>query len=135
MRLACYSSGSLKPSFRHFGYWFFGMAIEQQSKIQNPKSKILEALMAEVDEKSQLLLNIMQDDVPLVDRPYRALGEKIGLSEADVVDRVTKLKADKVLRQVSTIFDTRSLGYQSSLVACKAPEGKADQVAEVLNQH
>jgi DNA-binding Lrp family transcriptional regulator len=91
--------------------------------------------MAEVDEKSQLLLNVMQDEVPLVDRPYKALGEKIGLSEDDVVARVRKLKDDGVLRQVSTIFDTRSLGYHSSLVACKAPEGKADQVAEILNQH
>ena len=91
--------------------------------------------MAEIDEKSKLLLNVMQDEVPLVDRPYKALGEKIGLSESEVVDRVGKLKADKILRQVSTIFDTRSLGYQSSLVACKAPEGKADAVAEVLNSH
>ena len=91
--------------------------------------------MAEVDEKISSLLNIMQDEVPLVDRPYKALGEKIELSEENVVARIGKLKADKVLRQVSTIFDTRSLGYQSSLVACKAPEGKADQVAEVLNQH
>jgi DNA-binding Lrp family transcriptional regulator len=91
--------------------------------------------MPDIDEKSQLLLNLMQDEVPLVDRPYKALGEKLGLSEADIVERVRTLKQDKILRQVSTIFDTRSLGYQSSLVACKAPEGKADAVAEALNQH
>jgi len=91
--------------------------------------------MLDVDEKSQLLLNVMQDDVPLVDRPYAALGEKIGVSEDDVVRRIAELKAKKLLRQVSTIFEPRTLGYQSSLVACKAPEGKADAVAEVLNQH
>ena len=91
--------------------------------------------MATIDEKSQLLLNLMQDEVPLVDRPYKALGSKIGLSEEEVVDKIRNLKANKILRQVSTIFDTRSLGYQSSLVACKAPEGKADQVAEILNRH
>lgn len=91
--------------------------------------------MAELDEKSKLLLNVMQDEVPLVDRPYKALGEKIGCSEDEVVDRVRMLKEQGVLRQVSTIFDTRSLGYQSSLVACKAPEGQADAVANVLNQH
>jgi siroheme decarboxylase len=91
--------------------------------------------MADIDEKSQLLLNVMQDDVPLVERPYKALGEKIGASEDEVVEMVRKLKNDRILRQVSTIFDTRSLGYQSSLVAAKAPEGKADEVAEILNQH
>ena len=91
--------------------------------------------MVELEEKTQLLLNVMQDEVPLVDRPYKALGEKIGLSESEVVDRVRKLKEDRILRQVSTIFDTRSLGYQSSLVAAKAPPGRADEVAEILNQH
>jgi DNA-binding Lrp family transcriptional regulator len=90
---------------------------------------------AELDEKSKLLLNVMQDEVPLADRPYKALGEKIGASEEEVVERVRALKAAKILRQVSTIFDTRSLGYQSSLVACKAPAGRADEVAEILNQH
>jgi len=94
-----------------------------------------EERMAELDEKDQLLLNVIQDEVPLVDRPYKALGEKIGLSEDEVVSRVGSLKERKVLRQVSTIFDTRSLGYHSSLVACKSPPGKADEVAEILNKH
>ena len=91
--------------------------------------------MNEIDEKSKLLLNLMQDEVPLVERPYKALGERIELSEDEVLERIRALKDGKILRQISTIFDTRSLGYQSSLVACKAPEGKADQVAEILNQH
>ena len=91
--------------------------------------------MVEIDEKSQLLLNLMQDEVPLVDRPFKALGQRLELSEDEVVARVQDLKDRKILRQVSTIFDTRSLGYQSSLVACKAPEGKADEVADALNQH
>jgi DNA-binding Lrp family transcriptional regulator len=81
------------------------------------------------------MLNDMQDDVPLVDRPYKALGEKIDQTEDQIIERVRRLKEEKILRQVSTIFDTRSLGYQSSLVACKAPPGKADEVAEILNQH
>jgi siroheme decarboxylase len=91
--------------------------------------------MAEIDEKSQLLLNVIQDEVPLVDRPYAVLGEKIGCTEAEVIQMIQKLKSERILRQVSTIFDTRSLGWQSSLVACKAPEGRADEVAEILNQH
>src|SRR4051812_43722045 len=91
--------------------------------------------MVELDEKDQMLLNIIQDEVPLVDRPYKALGEKIEQSEEQILERVKRLKEQKILRQVSTIFDTRSLGYHSSLVACKAPPGKADEVAEILNRH
>jgi DNA-binding Lrp family transcriptional regulator len=33
------------------------------------------------------------------------------------------------------IFDTRALGYKSSLVASRAPDGKVDDVAHVINEH
>ena len=91
--------------------------------------------VADLDEKVQNLLNEMQNDVPLLDRPYQALGAKVGLSEEDVLGTIVDLKAARILRQISAIFDTRTLGYQSSLVAAKTPEGKAEQVAEVINGH
>ena len=91
--------------------------------------------VADLDDKVQDLLNHMQNEVPLVDRPYKALGEKCGLSEDEVLQNIRELKADRILRQISTIFDTRTLGYQSSLVAASAPEGKADEVAEIINKH
>ena len=34
--------------------------------------------VADLDEKVQVLINEMQNEVPLVDRPYKALGDKIG---------------------------------------------------------
>ncbi|MCZ7647208.1 MAG: Lrp/AsnC family transcriptional regulator [Planctomycetota bacterium] len=91
--------------------------------------------VADLDPKVQLLLNEMQNDVPLVERPYAALAEKVGLTEHDVIKNVEELKECRILRQVSTIFDTRCLGYLSSLVAAKSPPGKADEVAEALNEH
>ncbi|MCW8131169.1 MAG: Lrp/AsnC family transcriptional regulator [Planctomycetota bacterium] len=91
--------------------------------------------VADLDEKVQLLVNEMQNEVPMTDRPYRALGEKTGLSEDEVLEAIRDLKQCQILRQISTIFDTRTLGYQSSLVAARAPEGKMDAVAEALNQH
>ena len=91
--------------------------------------------VADLDDKVQDLLNHMQNEVPLVDRPYRALGEKCGLNEDEVLQNIRELKKDRILRQISTIFDTRTLGYQSSLVAASAPEGKADEVAEIINKH
>ncbi|HEY3324916.1 MAG TPA: Lrp/AsnC family transcriptional regulator [Planctomycetota bacterium] len=88
-----------------------------------------------IDEKSRLLLNVLQDEIPLVDQPFAALGAKIGLSEADVLARLKELKASGVVRQISAIFDTRSLGYHSSLVACKSPPGKTDEVAAIISAH
>jgi DNA-binding Lrp family transcriptional regulator len=91
--------------------------------------------MPELDDKTRLLLNAIQNEVPLVDRPYKALGEKIGCSEDEVIEKVRTLKEQKILRNVSAIFDTRSLGYHSSLVACKAAEKRIDEVAAVFSRH
>ena len=83
----------------------------------------------------ELLLNRVQKDIPIVARPYRALAEDVGLSEAQALDILREEKARGVLRQVSAIFDTRTLGYKSSLVAVKADPDKLDEVAQVINEH
>ncbi|WP_043802754.1 Lrp/AsnC family transcriptional regulator [Deinococcus gobiensis] len=81
------------------------------------------------------LLNRIQKDIPIVRRPYRVLAEEVGLSEAEALEILREVKAQGVLRQVSAIFDTRTLGYQSSLVAAVYAEDQLDAGAEVVNGH
>jgi len=83
----------------------------------------------------ELLLNRVQKDIPIVARPYRVLAEEVGLSEQEALDILRETKAQGVLRQVSAIFDTRTLGYKSSLVAVKTDPDRIDAVADVINQH
>ncbi|KEF34054.1 AsnC family transcriptional regulator [Deinococcus sp. RL] len=81
------------------------------------------------------LLNRIQKDIPIVRRPYQVLAEEVGLTEAEALDNLREVKAAGVLRQVSAIFDTRTLGYQSSLVAAVYDEDQLDAGAEVVNGH
>ncbi|MFQ6015564.1 MAG: AsnC family transcriptional regulator [Anaerolineae bacterium] len=88
-----------------------------------------------MDQVDRRLLNLLQSDLPLVERPFAAVGEWLGLSEGEVMARVERLKAEGFIRQISAIFDTRRLGYSSSLVAVKVPEERVDQAAAVISQH
>ncbi len=81
------------------------------------------------------LLNAVQWDFPLEPRPYAALGDRLGISEADVRARVAHVKELGVLRQLSAIFDTRALGYGSSLVAAQIDPDRVDDAAAVINEH
>lgn len=83
------------------------------------------------------LLNLMQEEVPLVERPFAALGQKLGLSEAAVLEHIRELKATDrpIIRQISAIFDTKALGYRSSLVAARIPQEKLDYAVTVINAH
>ena len=91
--------------------------------------------MRETDPIQAALLNQIQTDVPVVERPFAALAAQIGTTEADIIARVQQLKADKIIRQISAIFDTRSIGYASSLVAARVNPARVDEAAEIINQH
>ena len=81
------------------------------------------------------LLNIIQGRFPLVDRPYQALGDEMEIGEAEVIERLTALKRQNVLRQISAIFDTRRLGYKTTLVAMAFEPGDLHRSALVINRH
>ena len=88
-----------------------------------------------MDDLDKQLLNRIQSDFPLVARPYRDLGQPLGLSEDEVIARMKALRAERIIRQVSAIFDTKSLGYKSSLVAMRVPAERIAEAARIINEH
>jgi len=81
------------------------------------------------------LLYEMQNAFPLSERPFKEMAQKVGSTEQEVLQTVQKLKDEKIIRQTSAIFDTKRLGYRSSLVAFKVSEDKIDEAAEIINAH
>jgi DNA-binding Lrp family transcriptional regulator len=81
------------------------------------------------------LLSELQRDFPLTDRPFLEISKRLNRSEDEVLELVRDLKKRSVIRQISAIFDTKSLGYSSSLVAFKVDEKEIDSAVEVINSH
>ena len=88
-----------------------------------------------LDETTRELLNLMQSDFPLVQRPYAELGARAGIDEAEALRRVREVRAAGVIRQICAIYDTKALGYSSALVAMRVPEDRLRQAAAVVNAH
>ncbi|MEC9445328.1 MAG: Lrp/AsnC family transcriptional regulator, partial [Chloroflexota bacterium] len=88
-----------------------------------------------MDITDRELLNKIQGPFPMVDQPYLQLGEEIGISEQEVLERLTELKRTNVLRQISAIFDTRRLGFKTTLVAMAYEPDKLHGAATVINKH
>jgi siroheme decarboxylase len=88
-----------------------------------------------MDDLDRQLLNRIQSDFPLVERPFAELGQPLGLSEEATIERMQALKAGRIVRQVSAIFDTKSLGYKSSLVAMRVNPDRITEAARIINQH
>ena len=88
-----------------------------------------------MDSRDRELLDTLQNDLPLVERPFTALGESLGMPEDEVLERIATLRREHIVRQISAIFDTRRLGYQSSLVAARSQPGRTDETAAVFSAH
>lgn len=88
-----------------------------------------------IDDKDAAILNVLQEGIDLVERPYLAIAGKLGMDEVEVMERITFMKNDNKIRQVSAIFDTRALGYSSSLIAARIRPDRLDEAAAIINLH
>ena len=91
--------------------------------------------MSSMDELDKEILNEIQWSFPLVTRPFDAIAKKFNTTPEIVKERLNSLKESGVLRQLSAIFDTRKLGYTSSLVAMEIESDKLEHVANQINRH
>jgi siroheme decarboxylase len=88
-----------------------------------------------MDSTDKDILNLLQRELPLEREPFAAIGREVGLPGDEVIRRIETLKRSRVIRQISAIFDTRVLGYQSCLVAVKIPKDKLNAGAKAINSH
>ena len=88
-----------------------------------------------IDPLDKQLLNDIQWTFPLSERPYLKIAAKHGLSEEDVMRRISLMKQSGLIRQINAIFDTRKLGYKSALVAFAVKKQKLETVAQEVNKH
>ena len=91
--------------------------------------------MSSLAESDKELLNEIQWTFPLVTRPFDTIAKKFDTTPEIIKEKLNNLKEIGVLRQLSAIFDTRKLGYTSSLVAMEIEHDKLDHVASQINRH
>ena len=80
-----------------------------------------------------ILLDALQTDFPICERPYAALGERFGLSEGECYRRVCALREKGVIRRIGAAFNSRALGFVSTLVAFAVAEEAVDDAAAVVS--
>ena len=88
--------------------------------------------LTELDKR---LLNLMQGSFPITPRPYAGVAAQAGVGEREAIERVAQLIDERIIRQVTPIYDTRALGYSSMLVAAKVDPENPWRAANVINEH
>ena len=88
-----------------------------------------------LSDADRRLLNQMQGGFPIERRPYAAVAAELGVPESAVLADVQRLLDQRIIRQVTPIFDTRALGYGSMLVAARVDPEHPWRAAKIVNSH
>ena len=85
--------------------------------------------MLELTDLDKKLLNLLQGKLQLVSRPFKLIGEEVGMSEEQVITRLQLLKEAGYIRKIGAFFNSDELGYRGTLVALKVREGLMEETA------
>ena len=88
-----------------------------------------------MDKTDKKILNILQTRFPVVPEPFEAVGAELGISGDEVIERVMRLKEKGIIRRIGAVFNSRALGYASTLCAARVPEEKIRAFADVVNSY
>jgi DNA-binding Lrp family transcriptional regulator len=88
-----------------------------------------------MDDIDRAIINEIQSDFPITSRPYQELGKSLNLSEAEVLERVKRLKSEGIIRRIGGNFNSKSLNFTSTLCAAKVAVEKMDRFVKVVNSY
>jgi siroheme decarboxylase len=88
--------------------------------------------MDAIDKK---ILNIIQKDFPVVAEPFKVVAERLVLAEDEVLERIKDLKAVGIIRRIGAVFDSRKMGFASTLCAARVPKKYLRKFIEIVNSY
>ena len=88
-----------------------------------------------MDQTDKAILREVQSRLPLDERPFLVLAEKLGLTEDEVIGRLKGMKESGVIRRIGGNFFSDRLGFSSTLCAAKVPPEKFDAFVDCVNSY
>ncbi|HWQ60802.1 MAG TPA: AsnC family transcriptional regulator [Negativicutes bacterium] len=85
------------------------------------------------DDLDRKIIAAMQDDLPLVPRPYAAVAERLGVGEDELLARLQRYRAGGELRRMGAVLRHREVGYAANaLCAWQVPADRLEEAAATM---
>ncbi len=89
--------------------------------------------MPELDAVDRQIIDKLQGDFPLCERPYADAAERLGMTEDELLTRLQRLLDDKVLTRFGPMVQIERMGGAFVLAALAVPEARYDEVTALVN--
>ncbi|MBZ0253328.1 MAG: AsnC family transcriptional regulator [Candidatus Methylomirabilis sp.] len=102
-------------------------------KVDAPDPYSPEVRKIEIDDKDREIFRCIQDDMPLCERPYAEIGERVGLSEEEVIRRVRRAQDEGVIRRFGATLRHQKAGVSANGMAVYVvPPERVDELGPVM---
>jgi DNA-binding Lrp family transcriptional regulator len=91
--------------------------------------------MARLEKLEQRVLEVIQQKFPIASRPYQELAVQLDSTEDEVFNAVQSLCEKGIIRRLGGSFDSRKVGYKSTLAALSVPENRLEEVVAIVNDY
>jgi DNA-binding Lrp family transcriptional regulator len=91
--------------------------------------------MAALKKLEQAVLKLIQQEFPITSHPYQELARRLDSTEDAVYEAVQNLRKKGIIRRLGGSFDSRKVGYKSTLVALSVPEHRLNEVVGIVNSY
>jgi len=82
------------------------------------------------------ILDALQDDIPLVPRPFEAIALRLGIPEQVLLDRLKRLQDEGIVRGISPFLESRHMGLSAAtLIALHVPEDRVHEIAAIISSY
>jgi len=89
---------------------------------------------AELDDLDRELLNRIQEEVPLVKRPFRALADEYGITEGEALSRIRRMWDLGIVRRLGPILNYPAWGMSGVLVAAKLNPDRLEEARAAMQE-
>jgi DNA-binding Lrp family transcriptional regulator len=88
-----------------------------------------------MDDIDRKLLNEIQSDFPVTQKPYKDLGVRLSCSEDNILKRIKKLKKEGIIRRIGGNFDSQRIGFTTTLCAARVSDDTIEEFVRVVNKY
>ncbi len=89
----------------------------------------------DLDPLDRQILNLIQEEFPLCERPFLEIGKKIGITEKEAFLRIKSLKEKGYIRRIGPVLERKKLKLTSFLCGASVDEAQIEKVANEINKH
>lgn len=87
-----------------------------------------------MDSIDRRILQELQDNFPLEERPYDVLAERLQIPAGELWDRIQRMLDEGLIRRIGASVDSRKFGFRSTLAAVSVEPQRVGEAAEVIGR-